>query len=377
MLKLLLPFFASLTTTINAKDEPVNPNKASFDELISIPVIDEATALLIISLRNTKPFENLQDLLERTGLSDIELELLEKYFTFDTYQRKSLSASFERKKDFFKLSSTYNNIEIHLKSQNGTLDQGFIKYKQVSAGSFGLLWDGFRFIPTLSKRKFNFFIETPLEVAIGKNNIAAAGKLSIKSHRISLGALLEKDAHTLLQLGALINLKPIIFNLKFHYPDKKVSYALSYSRKKERINWQLNIRKNTVYAHYYYTKTIPEIMSAIMLRGDGVKNHFAINREWSYGINTFIDIIVTPENIGIYEFRIWDKFLGISYYTGNNEKIRTSINLNPLNINLTVSPEFKNFSIQCACNFKIRQNSLKAGINLNRTQFKLYFNYNA
>lgn len=376
MLKLLLLFSTILIGSRNAKDERINPNKATFDELISIPVINEGTALLIISLRKTKPFENIYDLVERTGLN-IDSEILEKYVTFDAYPRKNFSVSLELKKDFFKLSSKYDKLGIHLKSQNKAPDQGFLKYKQVSAGNFGLLWDGFHFVPCLSVGKFNFFIEKPIEVAIGKNILAAAGNLKIKSHKISLGSMLEKDAKTLIFLGSLIDLKPITINLKFYYPDKKFSHTFSFSRSSERIQWQLNIRNKTVYARYHYTKTIPGIKSTFMLSGDGVRNYMALSREWVKGIYTIIGIKVTPQSIGIHELRMGDKFLGISYFTGNNERIGTSICLNPLVIHLSLSPEGKNFSICSTFNFKIRQNPIKAGINYKRSYLKLYFAYNA
>jgi DNA uptake protein ComE-like DNA-binding protein len=68
MLKLILPFFTISIFIGKSEPRKLNPNIATFEELLSIPIITEEEALAIIAARTVKEFESITDLIERTGL---------------------------------------------------------------------------------------------------------------------------------------------------------------------------------------------------------------------------------------------------------------------------------------------------------------------
>jgi len=57
-------------------DEPINPNTASRDELLSLPGVGEVTALRIIEAR---PYQSVEDLLRVPGIGPKTLESIRKY----------------------------------------------------------------------------------------------------------------------------------------------------------------------------------------------------------------------------------------------------------------------------------------------------------
>ena len=98
----------------NLKDNPVNINSASENELRKLFFLSDEEIFIILKERKRKKFENFEDLKERCGISDFKIELLKKYAVIHKPVKKFLNINLQIRegKFYIRNHSAYGKVKI-------------------------------------------------------------------------------------------------------------------------------------------------------------------------------------------------------------------------------------------------------------------------
>lgn len=377
MQRLLLPFFFTFLLGTKSDHERLNPNKATYEELLSIPILTEEEILKIVLLRENSPFKSLEDLRLRVGIDPTKVEYLRETLIFEEKRRTYFAVTVEKSEvsRIFKLQ--FNNWRGTMAQQRESLTSWFLENDFLTMGKFGIYASTVypKINATTSKPDYNLLVKRPVKLALGKERIALETSVSENPLTLTSCLFLARKERAKLKSGLRFLSNPIFFSTSFSYPDS-VSYSfLILKYKYGRLRYDLRISKRTLWGAYSIYYRLSRFPLSFTLQGNSYGNILGMWTKIGEGTSLLTKFSFRREEIKLSEVQIDGKELTISYFSGTREKILAMLRLPHLQLSLTLpldknSPDFSIFT-----NFKIRHTDLKIGGEFGEKKFKVLLRF--
>ncbi|MGB9823710.1 MAG: ComEA family DNA-binding protein [Candidatus Hydrothermia bacterium] len=376
MQKLLLLYCTIFISFLRESTTKINPNEATFEELISIPYIDEDIALRIITQRDVKPFRNFPDFVERTGIDSTCASELERLLHFEKSVKTTLSFYSENSTAQTVSRATFNDYEISVRLFSKKVYSYDIIFKKLYIGNFGLNWGSDGFLPTLRSHDFSLLYKSSIQFSIGKNKMALGGKVNSHSYKIACGLIAEKDQKILTYLHTRLPLKGSAVDIDFNSSQKEIKCAVRASGYATRFKGQIRVKEKTPNFSCYFQRRISND-TYFTLSSYGNSHYVSISKLFEGDVNLFFRTKITPNTIKFHEIRIQGKILNIFYTFTDQERLGLSL-ANPLfSVGLTQYLRESDLRLKCSFDFHFHNQNATIDLELKRRYMKFAFKYYA
>jgi len=377
MQRLLLPFFFTFFLETKSNHERLNPNKATYEELLTIPILTEEEILKIVLLRENSPFTSLEDLRLRAGIDSTKVEYLQDVLIFEEKRRTYFSVMLEKNdvNRIFKLQ--FNHWKGTMTQQRESLTSWFLENDFLTLGKFGLYTSTIypKISVKTSNHEYNILVKRPVKLALGKERIALETSVSKNPLTLTSCLFLTRKERAKLKGGLRFISDPIFFSSSISYPDSVFHTFLILKYKYGRLRYDLRISKSSLWGAYSIYYRLSGFPLSFTLQGNSYGNILGIWTKIGESTSLLTKFSFKREEIKLSEVQIDGKELTVAYSSGTREKILAMLRLLHLQLSLTLpldknSPDFSIFT-----NFKIRHTNLKIGGEFGEKKFKVLLRF--
>lgn len=358
---LLCIFSLSLTKSDSRK---LNPNTATFEELIAIPVLDEGDALLIITLRDIEPYKSIEDFAERTEIDSTKIDYLKEIFVFEYkgIHRGFYTLSFRKSTKRTISTLAAEPFTFSLSKYLGATNF-YLKYKEFTIGQFNLtipnnnVWA----YPTLYGSDYFLYITKPIPIAVGKDNFFTGLGLQLRFFDIFLTSEFKKNDRNSLQGGLNVKHTPFSADVSWSFTDKMGRGNLIYSAGKTfyHLNWHL--KENQLTASYNFSRKV-SAKTGISIRFSNLKNkyvYFQLNKKLNKETGLCIKSRFAGPITEVYEIRLENKNLSVGYNLLSKETISIRVAPGESYLKFSLYPGKKRYDVTTTLFFNVRNKEIK------------------
>ncbi|MDI6850479.1 MAG: hypothetical protein QMD82_00880 [bacterium] len=369
MPRLFWPFFIFSIFTGKSETAKVNPNIATFEELISIPILTEEEAINIITIRAIKEFSSISELIERTGIDSSKIDYLEEIFIFEDDKKYHLQMYISHQQEGLNsyLKLAFKNY--FASSYADSVSWGaYIGNSWLTLGKFELQISPYTLKPIFNskcKSSYNLCLSQPLIVAIGLEKLQIGFPFQIKSADILLTPLIFYKGKVYWEWFAKSSTKPLKLYtylstlnktgvVKIHLREQHTNFSAQARVLNKSLFLDCNISRILKTGESFYLR--------LTNKGSRNASYLEYCRILPSGCAITVGATLSGKCPELYSVKIHSRSLTLQYAKGQMEKITIITFFNPISFKMNYYPQCNILEYMLTTNLAIHPAHFKIAI---------------
>lgn len=377
MLRLILLFCITSISLKRDESEHLNPNNASFEELIAIPILNESDVLTILIMRDLGPYRGIDDFAERTKLDSSKIEYLKDIFFFkernDTFF-KSGKIQLEKYRKKTSVFLTLSTLTLKFSTSAVQTTPFYISYDFITVGKFSLSipQNSLKGSPSLNGTDYLIYISKPFNFAIGKERLYIGSELSYNAFTPFLKVFAHKGENPKLLAGMTLRHRPVRASLTLLPMENEFAVDFLFSTKNSHYRMQWEVENGTINATYNLTRRLSSTNSLCINYSGSSKKYVNLDLLQRLGNETILIVksSFTESSLIIRSGKLESKNLSIEYGNLRYEYVAVKFSLWNSKIQFSYYPTRQWLDICSSATFNIREKEIK--IEIGRTHDEKY-----
>jgi len=368
MLKLFLPFFTISIFIGKSEPRKLNPNIATFEELLSIPIITEEEALAIMTARTVKEFKSITDLIERTGLDTAKVEALQEIFIFKSPEKYNIQIKFWQQHNAQGFYSKFTSSKYFGSFYTDRNFLGaYLGNNWITIGKFDLQISPYTLNPVFypNKGNFNLCLNRPLTVAIGLHRLKIGVPLHFNVTHILISPVFVHKERADFQIFARSKIEPITFYTFLSSLNKTAVLRLHFKERNVNLSAQAKLVDKKFFVDFGISRAF-QTGNSFYLKLSNKEFDNASYLQYSQtlpsGCAFDVRATLTEKYPEIYSVKIYSRNLSIQYLKGQTERIALSTFYETINLKVFYFPTISAFEYRVSGNFAIHSMPFKIAI---------------
>jgi len=346
MPKLFWPFFIISIFTGKSETAKVNPNVATFEELISIPILTEAEAINIITIREVKEFSSISDLIERTGVDSSKIDYLEQIFIFEGDKKSHLQMRLSHQVEGFCSYIKFASKNYFASSFADNASWGaYLGNRWLTLGKFDLQISPYTLRPIFNlkcKSSYNLCFIQPIIVSIGLEKFQIGFPLQIKSADILFSPIIFYKGKVYWQWFTKSVAKPIRLYAHLSTFDKTAVVKIHLKEQHTNFSVQAKVLNKNILLDYNISrifKTGESFYLRLSNKESRNASYFEYCKILSSSCAITVGAILSGKYPELYSVKIYSRSLTLQYSKGQRERITLITLFNPFRLKMNYYPQ--------------------------------------